>query len=330
MVHEIISKILSSDSALRLRSGIARLRNRLDPFYRMNRRREKERLMENLPYEEEQEGYWRPDIMDAEGTLKYIIENKISVARFGDGEFEIIARHWKDMTFQECDEQLRKKLLFVLENPLPNCLSCVINVFGCLDRFKDPDKFFWRRTLLWLRPLANEILQNHPQVLGDPQISRPYMPFKDSSHAMVIFDLWKKLFKNRKLLVVEGRFSRLGIGNNLFDGATRVRRIWCPPKNAFSCYDNIVKAITSLAEPDELILIALGQTATIMAYDLARIGFWAIDIGHLDVEYMWMLMGATDKVAVPGKYVNEVGEGKEMHVEDGEERRNNVVAVVGG
>ena len=39
-------------------------------------------------------------------------------------------------------------------------------------------------------------------------------------------------------------------------------------------------------------------------------GFQAMDVGHVDIEYEWMLMGAKDKVAVPNKYVNELPEGR--------------------
>ena len=56
-------------------------------------------------------------------------------------------------------------------------------------------------------------------------------------------------------------------------------------------------------------MIALGATATVLAYDLAKDGFRAIDIGHADIEYEWMLSGATEKVPVKSKYVNEVKEG---------------------
>lgn len=41
-------------------------------------------------------------------------------------------------------------------------------------------------------------------------------------------------------------------------------------------------------------------------YNIAQI----IDIGHIDVEYEWYLMGATKKTAIPNKYVNEVQEGR--------------------
>jgi hypothetical protein len=37
-----------------------------------------------------------------------------------------------------------------------------------------------------------------------------------------------------------------------------------------------------------------------------KIGFWAIDIGHLDVEFMWMINNAKKKIPLIGRYVNEV------------------------
>ena len=61
---------------------------------------------------------------------------------------------------------------------------------------------------------------------------------------------------------------------------------------------------------DKLILLALGQTATILAFDLAKRGYQAVDIGHIDVEYEWFLMGAQEKVALPNKFVNEVDSGR--------------------
>ena len=63
--------------------------------------------------------------------------------------------------------------------------------------------------------------------------------------------------------------------------------------------------VKNVAAKDSLILLALGPTATAMAYELAKAGYWAVDIGHVDIEYEWMLMGATTKVNVPGKYTNE-------------------------
>ena len=50
------------------------------------------------------------------------------------------------------------------------------------------------------------------------------------------------------------------------------------------------------------------MTATVLAWELA--GDWAIDIGHIDIEYEWFLRNASDKIKIEGKYVNEVLGGK--------------------
>jgi hypothetical protein len=47
-----------------------------------------------------------------------------------------------------------------------------------------------------------------------------------------------------------------------------------------------------LSDKNILILISLGPTATVLAYDLAKLGYWAIDIGHIDNEYEWLKLEA--------------------------------------
>ena len=42
-------------------------------------------------------------------------------------------------------------------------------------------------------------------------------------------------------------------------------------------------------------LLPLGPAATVLAYDLFKAGYQAIDVGHVDVEYEWWRMGAHKK-----------------------------------
>jgi len=65
----------------------------------------------------------------------------------------------------------------------------------------------------------------------------------------------------------------MGIGNDLFDGVSSLQRLICPSKNAFSHYTEILEKAKKLGK-DKLVLIALGPTATVLSYDLARAGFW--------------------------------------------------------
>ena len=109
-------------------------------------------------------------------------------------------------------------------------------------------------------------------------------------------------------MIAEGEYSRLGVGNGLFDIAAEIHRLLCPSTDAFNKYDQILSEIKKNPR-NILILLALGHTATVLAYDLAKCGYQAIDIGHVDIEYEWMRMKAKHKVSVPNKYVNEVTNG---------------------
>ena len=62
-------------------------------------------------------------------------------------------------------------------------------------------------------------------------------------------------------------------------------------------------------DKSKLILIALGPTATILAYDLSNEGYQAIDIGHIDIEYEWYLKKVSEKCPVKNKYIGEVDKG---------------------
>ena len=108
---------------------------------------------------------------------------------------------------------------------------------------------------------------------------------------------------------MEGKRSRLGVRNDLFDNTKSINRFLLPATNAFSRYKEILDAVKKMPK-DRLYLLALGHTATVLAYDMSQMGFQAIDVGHIDIEYEWMRMGAKDKVPVPNKYVNEVVEGR--------------------
>jgi len=113
------------------------------------------------------------------------------------------------------------------------------------------------------------------------------------------------LLPHKTPLVVEGENTRFGLGNELLSLAKKVKRILCPPKNAYKIYNKILERI-KLENKEQLILLALGPTATILAYDLAKEGYQAVDIGHMDIEYEWYLRKADRKIDIENKAVNEV------------------------
>ena len=83
------------------------------------------------------------------------------------------------------------------------------------------------------------------------------------------------------------------------------KELFCPIKNAFKALKKIINIIKIKVSKKKLLLIALGPTATVLTYDLYKLGYRAIDIGHADIEYEWFLRKAKKKISIINKYVNE-------------------------
>ena len=92
--------------------------------------------------------------------------------------------------------------------------------------------------------------------------------------------------------------------NDLLNNANSIKRILVPAEEAYNKYDKIYKEAIKM-DKKNLILIAAGPTATVLAYDLSKLGYQAVDIGHIDIEYEWFKLGTDDRVPIKGKYVNE-------------------------
>lgn len=245
-----------------------------------------------------------PQIASKKETIYELINKRYSICRFGDGEFTLL--EGRDLKFQKYDKELCEKLFSVLRDTHEGVLIGLPDTFDgytCLER---ADKCFWIMYMWKNRSRLYQIL-DRKKYYYNSNISRPYMIYKDKKEAVLVFDLLKLVWNERNVIIVEGEQSRLGVYNDLFENAKSMRRILCPVENAFSKYNEILEAIKQIYEKDDLVLIALGPTATVLALDLHLCGIQALDIGHVDIEYSWMNMKALEKIPVPGKYTNEVG-----------------------
>lgn len=250
--------------------------------------------------------YKKPKVLSSEETIMYILDNKVSISRFGDGEVEIMAG--LDLQFQKNDKDLAEKLKRV--KTTEKCLTCIPNIFTkkafSKKLIKKDEYFFWVKNLI-KHEYRYRKLFGKMNVLGDAFISRFYMRYNDKSkekNEKYIKSL-KRLWDKRDIVFIEGENSRLGYGNDLFNNANSIKRILCPAKNAFFVYDKIIESIKSNCNKNDLLILALGPTATAMAFELSEIGYQALDFGHIDIEYEWFLIGADHKVPILHKHVNE-------------------------
>ena len=65
-----------------------------------------------------------------------------------------------------------------------------------------------------------------------------------------------------------------------------------------------------------------------MAYDLAKEGFYAIDMGNIDTEYEWFKMQATEKVPIKDKMVYEAGAGEGVGEAHDEKYLSQIIAKI--
>ena len=252
-------------------------------------------------------------IISREDTLNAIIYNKKSIARIGDGEFELI--FGRGIRFQRPDKKLSQRLKNVLQSDEEGLLIGIPDTFNIeiLDNFKDLSRRYW---IKWLNKNKFNLIKlfEKNKIYYSHLITRFYIDYKDHTGLDKYIKKLKKIWDKKDVLIIEGEKSRLGVGNDLFDNMKSIQRILCPSINAFDIYDKILNAALKV-DKNRLILIALGPTATILAYDLYKAGYHAVDVGHVDIEYEWYLRNATNKIMIKNKFVNEIKKGNE-NIED--------------
>lgn len=278
--------------------------------------------LRNIKYEilshADNEDVWFPKILSSELAVEKIVNEGCSLCRFGDGEFETIFGN-KRCVFQKNDDELGKRLLEVLQNRNSKVLVGLANNYGSLDTYTDDAANAIRQYL------TEEIRNKHLSILSkyeeyyDAYLTRPYVIYKDKESAKNRFETIKCIWNNKDIVIVEGELTRMGIGNDLFSNVASIKRVIAPNRNAFDVYDKILASVCSF-DKNRLILISLGPTATVLAYDLANLGYQAIDIGHIDVEYEWYLRGTENRTILKNKFVAELPGGMNVSsdFEDGE------------
>lgn len=272
----------------------------------------------------------QPTFYDENVFFELLIGQKKSVARFGDGEIQWMFNDAKGYFGQGNDAELAKLLIEVIHSKNDQLLVCVPDFFAEMDGYK------WNRILSRNAHLFenyqrwNQVLSSE-RVYGDALITRAYNGRLDIQHVKNIFDSWDRVFFGRNIVIIEGRDTKFGVGNNLISSASSVKRIIGPSESAFESRLKLLDCARSLYQEDILFLICLGPTATILASQICDDGFQAIDIGHLDVEYEWYSRGCKKKTPVPGRYVNEAGGAPLLEIDEDvlKEYRKQIVCNLG-
>jgi hypothetical protein len=243
----------------------------------------------------------RLKIMEEFATIKTIIRDKVSLARFGDGEFRVA--NGADCSSQMRDKTLAHKLLGVLKNDTPGlCVGILKPEMG------------WQR--YYIKPKIIEQL-NYASQYYSMAVTR----VDQASHinCSEYWELCKKIWENRDIVIVYGG-KRIGEHLHKFKPAVQSTLVNYGRSRNFEvriededkinlkkisidkyidAFDN-VRSINSVEgyhicaslgykevirdvcqfPKTSLIYLALGSAATALAKDLHLLGYQALDMGH--------------------------------------------------
>ena len=248
----------------------------------------------------------RIKVIDIDGTIEELITGSRSLVRFGDGEISLIRGY--GIRFQPYSKEIQRDLIGVLESNEDDIMIAIpahVANYDYIKYYRKDERVAWVKESFYSYNVYKNSCKN--KIYYNSLVSRLYLPFDlDYTVASRRFKEIRKLWNNKKILIVEGQYSRLGVGNDLFDNVNKRDRILCPSKDAYSKLTEIENEIewAMQREKYDLVLLALGPTAKVIVYHLHKLGRM-IDLGHIDVEYEWFLKKTRDKVAIKGKAVNE-------------------------
>lgn len=256
-----------------------------------------------------------PYVMNSIQTIETIYNTRCSISRFGDGEFYLMLE--LDFSpFQKCTPELTKDLLEIIANKQNGILIGLPDTFDSVNKYEKNSRKFWQA---FMGKYRNQIVGCLPsdyrnRIYANTNSTRFYSGLTDKTACLPIIKAFKKIWKGRSVICIEGEKTRLGVGNDLFDNTAEFQRILLPAKNAYSkvyeVLDWIEENKEQLIKRDTLFILAVGMAATVLAYRLYEHGYQALDLGHIDIQYEYYLHGAKTKIAIPGKYTNENVNGK--------------------
>lgn len=247
-------------------------------------------------------------IMSIDETLDELEKGK-SIARFGDGEMDIITG--KSIGFQKYDAELSKELNNILMKTPDNCLIAVPDAINTFHNLTKKSVSWWTTYMIYNRKYWLRFLDQH-YIYANTNVSRCYIRYENKRKSSEWFERMMKLWENRDIVIIEGSKTRLGCGNDFLNQTKSIRRILSSQEDAFEKKEQIETFVKENISRDNLILLALGPTATIIAYDLSQCGYQALDIGHCDIEYEWFKRGVQEKIAIKGKFTNEAEGGRNV------------------
>jgi len=211
-----------------------------------------------------------PRVLSEFDTMRAVVGGR-SLSRYGDGELRQADRVC-NIKPQVADAALTARLRAILLDSG----ACLVGIPNIHD--PGPKAVHWN-TYQW----ASKLLADRPY--GSAFVTRPDSApwINDDAYWTLVQSLWL----NKSVTLVRGQQKSFTADVLLEAGASEVREILAPVRDAWANYAEILAEIGT----PETALLCLGPTATVLAVDLCAKGVHAVDLGHLGMFWKKRLRG---------------------------------------
>jgi glycosyltransferase family protein len=227
---------------------------------------------------------WHEDVKvyDYQDTLNLLKSGKNSLCRLGDGELAIILG--KSLKFQKYDDKLRQRLIDILFEDNKNIHTTIPYTYFRKSNVKLLEfvNKFLRKYKIYNLPKLKKYL-NFNKEYYDTAFSQMYVSTEGLDCEKYFSDV-RSIWKDKDICLIKGKGITLEHKYDILDNVKSIEVVDGPSKHAFSEYNEILNNAKKIKK-DKLVLIILGPTATVLAYDLAQEGYHVIDIGHIAKDY---------------------------------------------
>lgn len=252
-------------------------------------------IMDNLKYEliDELNGIRIPKIQTVDETIDMLIDTNKSIARFGDGELNLMLG--ESIPMQKASHLLSKRLTEAFTAKDDDfCVAILHALYHSKENLTDINKNFWRRSGRKFRCLMDKFI-DYDRTYGAAEMTLAYSYFKNYDY-LTYFDKLRSIWNQKDLVIVCGKTVFDKIETNIFDNAASIEYVHAPSLDAFEQYDSILGECLK-KDGSKLFILILGPTAKVLAYDLATKGYRALDLGHIAKQYDWFRKNKrTDKM----------------------------------
>lgn len=246
-------------------------------------------------------------------TVDFIIKNKCSTSRFGDGGILNLLDNL-DITHhtgvQKSSNALSQKLIEIFYNSksIKNHLICIPPVFTNTQleeskRFSketnSPEKWNYKFNLreslqIKLHQIFKSIPDHKkPTLFGSGSFNRIRYAYDDSINGIEYLRNIAKIFKNKNIIHVSGYEPFVNpttgekqnlISKEYFSLSKSVHWLPCPKNNSFDNYDEILKECLNLTKNysrDSILFhLSFGPAASVLSMELCSKGYQSIDAGQ--------------------------------------------------